>query len=756
MLSHYPKKELSQHIDEVKLGVEFLTSFHSKKTLSNLKSELMDYIIRFHDEGKKSKFFQEYIKQPEKYNGDPLLKSHSKLSALLASTKYLKEPKQLFRVLQCIGGHHTQILTLSDMINYWLDGEYYLKKQILSLSFVPDDIDTRHPSDKINDLLEDYVGDQINEQSLEAAVCYRIITQFMFSLLLEADKALLIASIEKHLSFERHKWSTEWISNRIGKPSKTKMNSLRNQIREEIQKYNGNESIYTLTSPTGSGKTLLSATWALKQREKLLSKVLITPKIIIVLPFLSVIDQTVNEYFKILKMGGIEPDGSWLIASHSLSDRKFNSGLEENEEGFFIDAWRSDVIITTYDQFLYSIFNPKTKYQMRFHNLFDSVIIIDEVQSIPAKLWKSLEGIIKIITSVSESKILLMSATLPSFISQSVPLLTNYRHYFSLMNRYTIDFSDIKNNVVMKLDEFSNDMVLKIPQWIKNNDHVLITLNTRNSAQKIFKDIQKYINDSDIKCSLFFISSDVIPKDRLDRIDGIKGFSNKKEPCIVVSTQCVEAGVDIDMTIVIRDFAPLDSIIQIAGRCNRHGNRKNGHIIIVQIISNGGKLYSEMIYDEIHLQKTRSILKMHDYVSEIDIIHLTDKYFEELMGSDGISQGNDVYQSFAYFRDFTPIRELLRGKEIQKIDFVLLEGDQKLKDEIYRISQITNKWIRREQWRRLSGSISNLTISVIAKHGFNPEEVAEQFHGLWLLDKNYYDDDMGFFYPQESASCRVY
>ncbi|HCK98638.1 MAG TPA: CRISPR-associated helicase Cas3' [Candidatus Marinimicrobia bacterium] len=755
MLSHYPKKELSRHIEEVEIGFEFITSFHSRKTMLNLQSNLMKDIIRFHDEGKKSRFFQEYIIQPDKYNGDPALKAHSKLSALITSVKYQDSPIQLFQILQCIGGHHSQLLTLVDMMNYWLTGENYLIKQLSSFFSVPKYIDLQHPSDRISDLLEDQIVEILDNQSLETVICYRIMTQFMFSLLLEADKILLVADIHKHIAYKRHDWKLEWIEKKIGKPPRKKINILRDQIRKEIQNINCGKSIFTLTSPTGSGKTLLSATWALKQRDDIYNKTSVFPKIIIVLPFLSIIDQTVDEYKNILKIGEINYDGSWLIASHSLSDRKFSDFLEEKEEGFFIDTWRSDLIITTYDQFLYTIFNPKAKYQMRFHNLLDSVIIIDEVQSLPTKLWKPLEEVLCAITRLSESRILLMSATLPSFISQSVPLMRNYRHYFSSLNRYTIDFSDIRNDVVMKIDDFSVYIISQITHWVINEDRVLITLNTRASAQKIFMDIQKYISEENLKCSVFFISADVVPIDRLERINKIKKFFIKKEPCIVVSTQCVEAGVDIDMTVVIRDFAPLDSIIQIAGRCNRNGSRGNCPVKIVQIRSKNGKLFSEMIYNDIHLQKTRNVVKTYGCVFEKNILGLTEKYFEELMGSDGVSQGKNICESFAYFREFLPIRELLRGKEIEKYEFVILERDQSLKEEIFNISEISDKWIRREKWRRLSGRISNLTVSVIAKSGFCPEEVADQYFGLWSLNMDYYSEDIGFYLPESDNSCLI-
>lgn len=749
MISHYPTKKLREHIKEVQDGADYLLTHHSVKFKRLMSLKLLEYIISKHDEGKKTDYFQKYIKSPLDYTCNEQLKHHSKLSTLLAVSQLnTSNILENFQVLQCIGGHHSTLKNMDEMISYWSDSERNLKKQInkLPTNINTTKIDMNGPTDFIYELLEDEINKMISSQSIDDALYFRLQTQLLYSILLESDKAMLaVSDYSKHTGFKRNNWDKKWIDDFIGEPKQNSINTLRQSIRNtmlENMKFEQKSQIFTLTSPTGSGKTLLSATWALEQREKLQIKENHIPKIIIVLPFLSIINQTVVEYEKILQKAGIKFDGSWLIASHSLSERKYSNTLEENEEGFFIDTWRSDVIITTYDQFLYSIFNPRSKHQMRFHNLLDAVVVFDEIQSLPTTLWKPLDEILQTITNLSETRILLMSATMPGFISKPNHLLPNYEKYFQSLNRYEIDVLDIVENKIQTIAEFIENIQDEIQSWVRKGERVLLTLNTRKSAQNVSIEIKKILEKIDNSFPLFFISSNVVPEDRLNIIEKIK----KNEPCIVVSTQSIEAGVDIDMTSVIRDFAPLDSLIQIAGRCNRNAK----HVIpqsikIVQLKSDNGQLFSNMIYDEVHLCATREVLKNIPKLSEKDVLSISNKYFKAL--SEKTDIGDSYIQNYAYWKEYKNIRETLRGKDIEKYEFCLLDRDLELKEEIKNISVIEDRWDRREKFRRISGKIAKLTVSIIAKSSFCPQEIADNYYGIWNLNDEYYDENIGIVIP---------
>ena len=247
--------------------------------------------------------------------------------------------------------------------------------------------------------------------------------------------------------------------------------------------------------------------------------------------------------------------------------------MEEKAEPFFIDTWRTELVITTYDQFLMSLLEPRAKYQMRFHNLCDALIIMDEVQSLPCKLWKLLSAVLRGLARTGNSQILLMSATLPPFVSETIPLLENCESYFKAFSRYELRFQTEKKRPIQ---DFCEDVAARLPDWLNDRERVLITLNTRKSARMVYDRLKDHWPEEHKDISSFFISADVTPKDRLKKISLIK----ECKPCVVVSTQCIEAGVDIDMGRVIRDFAPWDSIVQIAGRCNREGKSNQGEVFI--------------------------------------------------------------------------------------------------------------------------------------------------------------------------------
>ncbi|GAI37987.1 unnamed protein product, partial [marine sediment metagenome] len=261
----------------------------------------------------------------------------------------------------------------------------------------------------------------------------------------------------------------------------------------------------------------------------------IWPKAIIVLPFLSIIDQTTKEYENLLTISGEKADGTWFLTSHSLSDRKYKGGLEEDTEYFFIDTWRTELVITTYDQFLMSLMDPRVRYQMRFHNLCDSLIVMDEVQSLPCKLWKPLKEILNCLVETGNSSILLMSATLPAIIPDAKPLIEDYTSYFKKFNRYRLQF---RLQGKLKIGDFCNEVLKRRDKWLQENRRVLITLNTRRSARFVRDKLAKDWPLEFSNTPLLFLSADVTPQDRLRAIETIK----KGQPCIVVSTQCIEAG----------------------------------------------------------------------------------------------------------------------------------------------------------------------------------------------------------------------
>lgn len=770
-LQSHPHLQLHQHIQQIKIAVLMMQQYHSPETVSAKMLGLLENIADLHDVGKSTIFFQEYIKDPLRYRGNKAEKAHTGLSvffSLLWLSERHWDSLDMILVAAVIGGHHSRLPILPERkigsidnseyaIDRFLNGDnaVLLKKQIEAINFkaleketgigFSDEFTKENTSKKIRNIkafLHENLINSVKDLEIDKAVEFRLYCQLAYSLLLEADKALLaVSNPEIYLTHSKKEWHSEWVEQRIGNPTGSETNDLRQRVRQtvlrtiEVQK---DKNIFSLTAPTGVGKTLLAASWALKMREK--SKYY--KKIIVVLPFLSVIDQTVKEYKKLLEMGGIADSNTWLLTSHSLSERVYDYELSEKDNSFLVDTWRGEVIITTYDQFLLSLMEPVGKYQMRFHNLCDALIVMDEVQSLPCKLWKPLSEIFKQIVKVGNSKLLLMSATLPPFVKNATPLLEDAENYFTQCKRYVLR---LRLEKPITMDDFCLELEDRLPNWIKQDKRILLTFNTRKSARKV----RDYIADwrkgepELFHIPLYFISADVTPKDRLQIVDKIKCG----KPCIVVSTQCIEAGVDMDMDLIIRDFAPLDSLIQIAGRCNREGRKTRGIVEVIDIIEED-KRYSDFIYDKVHLAVTRELLRGYSEVLEEDVFEFSERYFNELSTKKDIGQIH--LDNFAKWQDDISVKELLRGKEKLEYTFLVLSEDLDLKDDIVLVCDIQDRWDRREGWRKLAGRIAMISVSVFARPRFYPESIAENFKGQWVLRAGYYSSEKGLLIEGET------
>jgi len=759
-LRSHPNLQLSEHIDQVKSAIEGLCSWHSKGTISQKITTLLPKVITCHDLGKATAAFQKYIENPPAYADDPMDKAHTPMSALLTLLLAREEGWDVLDAMMVsavVFGHHRGLPSLERLREIG-SGKLpkVLKRQMSTLKtealkqHCGIDISildlTNRPWAKVQRYLDDSVYPSFESLLAQDAVAFRLKTQLLFSLLLEADKALLaVREPQKYLCRESRHWMPQWVEQKIGTPEDTSINKVRQSIRanikENIDKID-DRGIFSLTAPTGSGKTLLAATWLLELREKLRKNSKVLPKAIIVLPFLSVIDQTAKEYKELLKIGGQQADGSWFLTSHSLSDRKYRQGLEEETEYFFIDTWRSELVITTYDQFLMSLMDPRARYQMRFHNLCDSLIVIDEVQALPCRLWRMLEKTLKCLVEIGHTSVLLMSATLPPIISEAKPLVENYASYFKEFNRYRLQF---RLQEKLKISDFCNEVLSRRDKWLQESKRVLITLNTRRSARlardKLTEDWPKKFAN----IPLFFLSADVTPRDRLNVIKTIK----EGQPCIVVSTQCIEAGVDIDMDFVIRDFAPLDSLIQVAGRCNRNDRLPQlATVEIVDLSNKQGKRYADMIYDDVHLNVTRQLLEGLSMIEEKEVLPFANQYFEMLTAKK--DTGMKHLKRFARWQEDKTVRELLRGKEREKYTFLVLEQDAGLKDEMAKANKIGDRWKRREAWRAIAGRIARISIDVYAKPGFAPQDIATEYLGQWILQDGFYSPDRGLVLDDDS------
>lgn len=755
-LYSHPHLRFYKHIEQIEEVTRWILGRHSQKifTAQPETRELAEQLASLHDLGKGSAAFQTYIADPDGYRGDRLIKAHTPLSLVLVSALAKEEGWSPLKAIALIGaanGHHDQLFTRDELDNRLHSDDLVavLRSQLESLDLRLLEKETGVPVSKLDlrgspwlsaaDFLED-CWEEIDALPLMDAVHFRLWTQLLFSILLEADKAFLaVSDPATYLDYESVSMPVTLVEDYIRSQPDTPLNMLRQEARKDVLKTISDYpdiNIATVTLPTGLGKTLVAANWALALREQF-GKHGLPPKMVVVLPFLSILDQTEEIYRTLLNVESNQ--SNLLLPCHSLADRTYDPELEGNTADFFIDTWRSEVIITTYDQFLMALIDPRTKHQMRFHNLCDSLIVMDEVQTLPCILWDPLDRILNGLASEGNSRILAMSATMPTFLSDSRELVADPDKYFLAFGRYSLLMHHYQEQ---DLESFIETLCQRVPYWVKERSRVLVTLNTRRSAKKVRDAIETSGADP-----LYFLSADVTPGDRLRTIQKIK----EGEPCIVVSTQCVEAGVDIDMDLVIRDFAPLDSLVQVAGRCNRNGKQPRRTVEIVSLKDNNGKLFCNLVpYDPIHLQETRKVLSNATEIAEEEVLGLCHTYFAGLTAKKDI--GKEFTEAYARWEEIQDVRELLRGEYKEQYQFLVLEQDPALKHNLTEASKIKDRWQRRRALRTLAGRIARITVSVYARRGFDPRDVADEYGNLWLLKPGYYSSSRGLDLPRDNGN----
>lgn len=695
---------ISRKILEMKF---ILPSFFPKKELE----EMREGLVYFHDFGKGCDFFQlkiakavmekgpkefilrnmnfiQYIfkKEPQLNNllyFNPELSNHSEIGAYLFLTHIFYDDFIINLILfRIIKKHH------GNLTNFMVDSQYLLSEDKLktiscqlenyTLSLfakIYKEVDLTK-WDRIKELFQKrrkFNQTFINLKS-QQNLKYFFFQHFMYSILLSADKGDV--SINKDSleiirnnrvippevvdSFKKLEFSDETY-----KKIDVEREFAYKYVVENLKR-NTNSKFFSITLPTGMGKTLAAYNAAIKLQNIITEKERYSPRIIYCLPFTSIIDQNTLVLKEILSKNNIPID--IISKNHYLSsfnDKYDKKELSDNEAEYLADGWEQEFIITTFVQLLESIFTNRNKSIRKFHNMVNSIIIIDEVQNIPPGYMEVIREIFLKMNEYFDTRIILVSATQPilfkkgEILELTDPNMNKTRKFYSERDRIEIDQSLLKKNDFKSNSE--NNLFSIFIDDITNNESksILIICNTIAQSQYYFKNIQKAFPDL---CTIY-LSSSILPKRRRQLIELIKRNINNNKRMILVSTQVVEAGVDIDFDIVYRDFAPLDSINQSAGRCNRNGVKGKG---LVKLF-NSGK--SSRIYDSILLNITERIFKEYnDIIPESLFFEINEKYFSEVWKN--ISVNNDKSIQLKNWM------ETLQMEEIQK-NFKLIKQEYK-------------------------------------------------------------------------------
>ena len=534
-----------------------------------------------HDLGKYQNAFQEYIRTGGKRGSVP----HASWGAGYARCEGMLETSFV------IDGHHKGI---PDNSTWKVDTEPFKRNEIEEFKNVVAQF-TEETKNVENDFRKETL-DEIKKTPSHREAFIR----YLFSALTDSDWL----STEKHFNkgvsdirIDTPLPITEMInkleSEFAAKPKEGRINQLRNEARfEAIQKADQPCGFYSLSLPTGMGKTLTSIAWALRHAKSNNLK-----RIIIVLPFVNIIDQTAQILKEIF-------GDEWVLEHHSsfneddtvTKDDDFNYSLLEQRKKLACENWNYPIILTTTVQFFESLFSNRPSKCRKVHNIAESVVIFDEVQTLPKDVILPTLQLLKAVQNIMNTTFLFCTATQPAFekrkgfngIDNIQPLINDSNEMYKETRR-------VEYKLLNKLEPIDLSDLLNATS--DKGTSILVIFNTKKPALEFFN-LAKNLDHWEKK---YHLSTGMCPDHRKIIIKGIRDDLAARRKIIVSSTQLIEAGVDFDFPVVYRALAPLEAIIQAAGRCNRENT----------LGLSGGKVFLFKLHDGGMPDKTYSACANH-------------------------------------------------------------------------------------------------------------------------------------------------
>jgi len=578
---------LDQHLIEVgRLASQFASIFGAKE---------WGYLAGvWHDLGKYSQEFQAFLRAENGLDANieniPGRIDHSTAGAQHAVGRLGILGHLLAYV---IAGHHTGLL---DGISELACQQDRLRKKIHSWDESPQEIKDANTL-KVPPQLPQFLIESIGKRD---GFSISFFVRMLYSCLVDADfldtekflkpqQAGLRAELPDDILVRMENALNEYAKS-LG-PDDTPLNKERSDIRRACLSAGiWSPGFFSLTVPTGGGKTLSSLAFGLRHA---LTHGL--RRIIYVVPFTTIIEQNADVFRNVMRLVSDVSQDLLVIEHHSNFDPK----KETTQSRLACENWDAPLIITTSVQFYESLFSDRSSSCRKLHNMAKAVIILDEAQLIPIDfLQPSLKALNELVANYGSS-VVLCTATQPAVhkrldfsigIENVREIIHEPKNLYRRFNRVTVI------NLGAQKD---TDIVSRI----LNEKQVLCIVNTRSHAKKLFADIGEAEGH-------YHLSALMCPAHRKENVDIIKGRLKEGSTCRVISTQLIEAGVDIDFPVVFRSMAGLDSIAQAAGRCNRNG-RINGM----------GKTY---IFQSEHPENERFLSDTTNCAAQVLDIHKND------------------------------------------------------------------------------------------------------------------------------------
>lgn len=503
---------------------------------------------------------------------------------------------------------------------------------------------------------------------------------------LEPERALEI--VQKHV---QHLSRTQ--------KSSPEMCKIRNTLWLECLRA-GNEphTLCTLTAPTGAGKTLAMLGFALQHAIKYHLR-----RIIVVIPYLSIIEQTAKIYRDLFSPCF---DNYFLIEHHSLTgtraepepDRTIPDAEEEAKqvERTLSENWDAPIVLTTSVQFLESLFSNRPSACRKLHRIARSVVLFDEVQTLPIHLTIPTLKTLSRLAERYQTTILFSTATQPAFDHLNLEvkepdnrgwlpreIVSNVKEMFAQSRRTQVEWPDL--DARLSWQQIAEQLLRT------HNQQALCVVNLKRHAYELTRLLIEEGAEN-----VFHLSTWMCPKHRQSVLKTVQERLKQNLPCLLISTQCIEVGVDVDFPVVFRAFAPLDSIAQAAGRCNRHGKQSKGRLIL--FIPEDEK-YPPGAYEQAAAITRLYLKKLGTERADIYDPSFFEGYYRELYDFTNPERMSENLQSAIKRQDFVEVAKTYKLIDEHSINLLVPweeagEIYKALSDEVL-LNGLSAHWIRR-------------------------------------------------------------
>ncbi|MGN0558392.1 MAG: CRISPR-associated helicase Cas3' [Acutalibacteraceae bacterium] len=673
------------------------------------QSEYAKFIGMMHDIGKYSDAFQKRI------NGNKIRVDHS-TCGMQESIK-----RKMMMAAFCIAGHHGGIPDFGTRTDTADDPTIYGR--------------LRKPTEDFSDWVTEVDQNelkQIKEPLIKDMVSRSFLTRFLFSCLVDAD----------YIDTENF-MSNGTVSRTVGdtpekllgmlccfiekwKNPSARLNILRSQILNECidTGKNSNERFFTLTVPTGGGKTVSSMAFALSYAVKHNKK-----RIIYVIPYTSIIEQNADVFRKIFGFKNV-------LENHSNFDFKNYDDETKAQMMLAAENWDSPVIVTTAVAFFESIFSNKPSKCRKIHNIADSVVIFDEAQILPLDFLLPCATAIRQLAENYNCAVVLCTATQPNFdsiinMTKKDGVKTALTEICKSNQSITDDFRRAEFCYDGRLED--DELALRLRQC----SQVLCIVNKKAHAQRIYS----MLGDSDEN---FHLSTYMYPSHRKKALEAIKKRLKENKPCRVISTSLIEAGVDIDFPTVYRAISGIDSILQAGGRCNRENKRKICESVVH--IFNTDEVLS---YQQTNADVAKDVIKK--YGDRIYLPEAVKMYFDNLYYYRDIDRTHRVFDKKEIMRSISAFEFETTAQKFKMIENNTIPLYICTDENVKEIDDLRHSNYSKELFRKLQQYAVNLY-----EQDFNRldemcaiEKIDNHFY--ILSDNKYYSEKTGITFPDENA-----